>query len=132
MKYFHSSVRRNSVLCLLACSNKIVILSFTPIYIFFVMYVNRNFGALKWLITSLIVGVRFSVEAGFCCHGVQRRRLSKIIHDWRLLRPVQVERTVNLTTYLHLASQLRLHEGLPLPWRCSGFCAAVTDCTDVI
>jgi hypothetical protein len=98
-----------------------------------VIYVNRNVNAVKWLITSWNIGVQFSVEAGFCCHGgVQQRRLFKIVNERRLLLPFKAEWTVNLTTYLHLASQLRLREELPLPRRRSGFCAAEIDCTDVI
>jgi len=64
--------------------------------------------------------------------GVQHSRLSKIINKWRLRHPIKGEQIMNLTTYLHLASQLRLREGLPLPWRRSGVSAAETDFTDVI
>jgi hypothetical protein len=54
------------------------------------------------------------------------------MNEWRLLHPVKAERTVNLTTYLHLAPQLRLREGLPLLWRRSGVGATETDFIDVI
>jgi seryl-tRNA synthetase len=85
--------------------------------------------AVKWLIKR-IMGVHFLVEAGFCWCPAQ-----KIIQNHKrveIASSVTAERTMNLTTYLHQASQLRLAEGLSLPWRRSGVCAADTDFTDVI